>query len=358
MPAAASTGKDDRDAWDAVDTRSPAPPQSCSPSPVREQSASSPPWSASSPAVPSWLTWSPPASSEVATPTLASSFATCMSPAVHAEDMWRLSDFELGPRVGAGTFGSAQLARESKTGTVVVLKTMRKRRIARLRVQRHVRHEIEIQGHLRHHGVLRLFGYFWDAKNIYMILEHAPCGDLHSLREKQPGGRFKETRAAEHIATVVGAIAYCHSVHVIHRDLKPQNILVARGGTLKLADFGWAVHSAPGERRWTLCGTLDYLPPEMVHVTNGHSFEVDVWGVGILTHELLTGDPPFAASAREETYKRILAASPVFPEAPEPWPSTDARAFVCMLLQRNPAERPSPQDAAEHAWLRQAPGND
>merc|ERR1719230_1960794 len=106
------------------------------------------------------------------------------------------------------------------------------------------------------------------------------------------------------IQQVVGAIQYLHRMHVIHRDLKPGNVLIA--------DSGWAVHTYPDQMRWTLCGTLDYLPPEIVHAVTGHSFGVDIWGLGILTYELLEGFPPFSATTCEETYRRILKACPVF----------------------------------------------
>merc|ERR1740115_417874 len=101
-------------------------------------------------------------------------------------------------------------------------------------------------------------------------------------------------------------------MHVIHRDLKPQNILVGHNRQVKLGDFGWAVHTYPDQKRWTLCGTLDYLPPEIVHAINGHSFGVDTWGLGVLAYELLEGCPPFSAPSCEETYRRILKASPTF----------------------------------------------
>eukprot|EP00928_Gymnodinium_smaydae_P038482 TRINITY_DN26537_c0_g2_i1.p1 TRINITY_DN26537_c0_g2~~TRINITY_DN26537_c0_g2_i1.p1 ORF type:complete len:585 (+),score=101.26 TRINITY_DN26537_c0_g2_i1:218-1756(+) len=289
-----------------------------------------------------------------------------------SKTMWQIEDFDVGARIGSGSFGDILLARERESRTVVVLKAMRKRRIERYRVQRHVSNEIRIQEHLRHPGVLRLHGFFWDDVKIYMILEPAPFGDLAKALRKQPGGCFAEPFARLCILQVADAIAYCHEKHVMHRDIKPANVLIARGGQLKLGDFGWAAHTIPGEQRWTLCGTLDYLPPEMVHVTRGHGFEVDVWSLGILAYELLVGEPPFADPCREETYRRILAASPSFPDelpaagaaeppspatkaAAAPTPaSTDARDFVRRLLQRVPQERPTPAELMAHGWLASA----
>lgn len=273
--------------------------------------------------------------------------------------MWCLEDFVLGPRIGLGAFGEVRLAKERGRKAVVALKIMRKRRIERLRIQRHIAHEIEIQGHLRHPGVLRLFGFFWDTAHIYLILEHASHGDLASELKRQPDGHFGDDESACYMREVTDAIAYCHSVHVMHRDIKPQNILKGHYGSLKLADFGWAAHTLPCERRWTLCGTLDYLPPEMVHVTHGHSFSVDVWALGILAYELLVGEPPFVGTLPDDTYRRILAASPVFPgdsSAVAEVPSAPARDFVRTLLRRDPDARPLAKEALAHSWLAAATG--
>ncbi len=87
------------------------------------------------------------------------------------------------------------------------------------------------------------------------------------------------------------ALSYLHSKHVIHRDIKPENLLLGIKGDLKIGDFGWSVH-APGNRRQTLCGTLDYLPPEMVNGEQ-HDKAVDLWALGVLCFEFLEGVPPF-----------------------------------------------------------------
>lgn len=95
----------------------------------------------------------------------------------------------------------------------------------------------------------------------------------------------------QYIAQMADALSYLHSKHVIHRDIKPENLLLGIKGDLKIGDFGWSVH-APGNRRQTLCGTLDYLPPEMVNGEQ-HDKAVDLWALGVLCYEFLEGVPPF-----------------------------------------------------------------
>ena len=108
------------------------------------------------------------------------------------------------------------------------------------------------------------------------------------------------------------ALSYLHKKHVIHRDIKPENLLIGMKGELKIADFGWSVH-APHTRRTTLCGTLDYLPPEMVEGRD-HNEKVDLWSLGVLCYEFLVGNPPFEDhTSYRATYKRIASVDLSFP---------------------------------------------
>ena len=107
------------------------------------------------------------------------------------------------------------------------------------------------------------------------------------------------------------ALSYCHSKKVIHRDIKPENLLLGIHGELKIADFGWSVH-APSSRRTTICGTLDYLPPEMIE-DKPHDEKVDLWSLGVLCYELLIGKPPFETPTHDGTYQRITKVEYRFP---------------------------------------------
>lgn len=119
--------------------------------------------------------------------------------------------------------------------------------------------KVEIQSHLRHPNILRLYGYFYDQTHVYLILEYAAKGELY--KEVQMCKCFSERRAATYIASLARALIYLHSKHVIRRDIKPENLLIGLQGELKIADFGWSVHTF--NRRRTMSVALDYLPPEM-----------------------------------------------------------------------------------------------
>ena len=173
---------------------------------------------------------------------------------------WCLNDFEIGKPLGRGKFGSVYLAREKKTKYIVAIKVLQKSQLLKAGVEHQLRREIEIQSHLRHRNILRMYGYFYDSKRIYLILEYSPGGELY--KKLTTKGRFSDETSARYISDLSEALDYCHQKHVIHRDIKPENLLVGAYGELKIADFGWSVH-APTSRRNTLCGTLDYLPPEI-----------------------------------------------------------------------------------------------
>ena len=132
---------------------------------------------------------------------------------------------------------------------------------------------------------------------------------------------------------------------MIHRDIKPENLLLDVKGDLKIADFGWSVH-APSLRRATMCGTLDYLPPEMV-AGETHDENVDIWSLGVLCYEFLCGKPPFETASHQDTYQRIINIDLKFP----PHVSAGAQDLIRKLLQKKPANRLALDQVMNHFWI-------
>lgn len=234
---------------------------------------------------------------------------------------WHLSMFEIGRPLGKGKFGRVYLAQEKKSGFICALKMLQKSELMQSKVEKQVRREIEIQSNLRHPNILRLYGHFYDKERIFLIIEFAGQGELYKhLRKK---GKFSESRAADYISQMASGLLYLHKKHVIHRDIKPENILLDLNGLLKISDFGWSVH-APNTRRATLCGTLDYLPPEMVEGRD-HNEKVDLWSLGVLCYEFIVGNPPFEdMSGHAATYKRIAKVDLKIPD----YVSTEAKDLI------------------------------
>lgn len=212
-------------------------------------------------------------------------------------------------------------------------------------MEHQVRREIEIQSHLRHPHILRLYGYFHDEARIYLILEFAPRGTLFKELQSQPLRRFDERTSANYIKSLASALQYLHERDVIHRDIKPENLLLGHKGDLKIADFGWSVHE-PTSMRTTLCGTLDYLPPEMVQ-GKPHTKNVDLWSLGVLCYELLVGRAPFVATNYDDTYKKIIKVDYKLPDHV----SKAAAHFISKLLVLNPQQRLPLDQVLMHPWI-------
>jgi len=258
---------------------------------------------------------------------------------------WCLNDFEIGKPLGRGKFGSVYLAREKETKYIVAIKVLRKSQLLKAGVEHQLRREIEIQSHLRNRNILRMYGYFYDDRRIYLILEYSPGGELYKRLTQK--GHFSEQTSARYIRDLALALDYCHSKHVIHRDIKPENLLVGAHHEIKIADFGWSVH-APTSRRNTLCGTLDYLPPEMVEGRE-HDEKVDIWSLGVLLYEFLFGGPPFEAEGHTATYRRIARVDLHFPR--QPVVDEGAKDLIRRLLVKDPNQRMKLADVSKHPWV-------
>jgi aurora kinase B len=258
---------------------------------------------------------------------------------------WSIGDFEIGCPLGRGKFGRVYLARDKEFHIMVAIKVLYKSELMKSGLEHQVLREIEIQAHLEHPNILRLRFYFFDEKRIYLVLDYAKGGELYKHLRNSPNHRFSEGKAAKYVYQVADALNYCHLNKVIHRDIKPENLLITMNGDILLADFGWSVH-APSSRRKTMCGTLDYLPPEMVEGKTYNEY-VDHWCLGVLCYEFLVGRPPFESDDSKETYYRIRNVDLHFPACvPE-----GAKDLISKLLRRFPSERLPLPDVMKHPWV-------
>ncbi|KAL2752816.1 hypothetical protein ACRALDRAFT_2044548 [Sodiomyces alcalophilus JCM 7366] len=260
---------------------------------------------------------------------------------------FHLGMFEIGRPLGKGKFGRVYLARERTSGFICALKVLHKHELQQGGgVEKQVRREIEIQSNLRHPNILQLYGHFHDSKRVFLILEFAGKGELYKHLRRED--RFPEWKAAQYIAQMASALRYLHRKHVIHRDIKPENILVGIHGEIKLSDFGWSVH-APNNRRKTMCGTLDYLPPEMVKPggsDNYYNEKVDLWSLGVLTYEFLVGEAPFEDTP-VMTQRRIGRADMSVPSFVSP----EAKDLIKKLLVLDPEKRIPLEQIQTHPWI-------
>jgi hypothetical protein len=254
---------------------------------------------------------------------------------------------------GTGTFGRVLLVRLKSSvargsQNFFALKVLRKTEIVKLRQVEHVNAERYILSRTRHPFVVDLYATFQDSMNIYMLLSYVPGGELFThLRRAR---RFSPDVARFYLATIVLALRYLHSFNIIYRDLKPENLLLDARGYLRLTDFGFS--KIVDDRTWTLCGTPEYLAPEIV-LSEGHGKAADWWACGVLAYEMMVGYPPFFDATPFGIYHKIVHAEVIWP------PGIDAasRSFVDALLVKDKSKRlgnmnGGPQDVLNHTWFR------
>jgi aurora kinase len=266
-------------------------------------------------------------------------------------------NFEVGGTLGKGKFGRVYLARHLATNYICALKVISKAQCSNEEEERLIRREVEVHQNLAHKNILKLLSWFYDDKSIYLVLEYAPGGSLYSRLKKQPKGRFDERTAARYVAQMAEALRYMHSKNIIHRDIKPENILLGLHREIKLADFGYSVHSESGFRS-TVCGTLDYLSPEVaiMLLKPGKSKEyytkaIDQWSLGVLTYELLVGKAPFEMKTTQATQKKIANFKGKGIKFPS-HVSRDAEGLIRELLNMDAEERLGFDEVLMHPWVR------
>lgn len=224
------------------------------------------------------------------------------------EPTFGLLDLDLLETVGTGTFGRVRLVRRISDKKYYALKILKKSRIIRLQQIKHTQNEVKILSHLDCKFVVNLIAFFQDESTLYMMLEYIAGGELYSyLRRKR---YFEENDAKFYTVELASALDSMHRIGIAYRDIKPENILIATDGHIRLTDFGFA--KVVLDRTFTLCGTPEYLAPEIVK-GEGHGRAVDWWALGILLFEMIVGYPPFADDNPFMVYRSILSGKIKFP---------------------------------------------
>ncbi|RYP27097.1 hypothetical protein DL767_007794 [Monosporascus sp. MG133] len=183
---------------------------------------------------------------------------------------YSLGDFELLRTLGTGSFGRVHLVQSRHNQRFYAVKVLKKAQVVKMKQVEHTNDERKMLGEVKHPFLITLWGTFQDARNLYMVMDFVEGGELFSLLRKS--GRFPNPVAKFYAAEVTLALEYLHARNIIYRDLKPENLLLDRHGHLKITDFGFA-KKVP-DKTWTLCGTPDYLAPEVVS-NKGYNKSVD-----------------------------------------------------------------------------------
>ena len=264
-----------------------------------------------------------------------------------------IDDFESleDKNIGKGTFGSVWKVRHKISKQIFAIKVMNKQNIIQQNMIDQINKEIEIMYKLDHPHIIKLYSHFEDNEDFCLIMEYASNGQLYSLIKKNK--KLNQIKAKQYMKEIISAIQYLHTrcPPIIHRDIKPENILIDHEGRCKLADFGWSNFDNGRKNRDTFCGTPEYLAPEMIN-QSGHDKSVDIWALGILLFEMLTGRIPF--NINEDKIQLYNSIKILKINWTDDFPRL-AKDLVSKILCINPNERLSLEEILNHQWFRDTP---
>ena len=275
-----------------------------------------------------------------------------LSPTVNAglEKECTIADFDKEREIGKGGFGSVWKVVHKATKKVYCVKIIGKQSIIEQQLVDQMNREIEIMYLLNHPHCLRLKNHFEDDQNFYLLMPLASKGQLYKILRRCK--KFDEKTAAQILRETIAALQYMHSFKppILHRDLKPENLLINDTGRVYLADYGWSNFKNEGDIRKTFCGTPEYIAPEMLK-KEGHDHRIDIWCVGVLMFEFLSGYSPFCAKTNQDLYMNIRRLKIQWPNDMPPL----AKNLISKILKINPRDRLSLEDILKHKWFQQTP---
>jgi aurora kinase len=260
----------------------------------------------------------------------------------------KITDFEQLQLLGSGSFGKVHLCKHIQTKAVYAIKSIDKTNKNNTLSMPYFRREIEIMYKVSHPNIVKLYGHFEDDFNLYFVMEYLTKGNLYTLLSKQKQKCFDSNKVAKYMKDLISSVHYIHHLipPIIHRDIKPENLLIGEDGSLKLTDFGWSNYIDYFQTRSTFCGTSLYLAPEIIKQT-GHDESVDIWCIGALIFELLTGQTPFKGYTENAVYENILKNKIDWPKDI----NMEAKNLIGKILKTEPKDRLSLENMLKHPFF-------
>ena len=261
-----------------------------------------------------------------------------------------MADFNFLKELGEGSFGKVLLVQHKKTNAKYALKVVDKQHVLTEPDKSSFLREVEINYKINHPNIVKLFGHFEDNECCYLLMEYIGGGDLFSYIPVNGKSILKPEQAASIIKDVISAVYYIHHMNppIMHRDIKPENVLITSDLKAKLTDFGLCAYIQPGILRKSTCGSPIYMSPEMIDKT-GHNEKIDIWSIGVLLFELLTGDQAWAGENLATIEYNIRNLRISWPEDMNGFPSE----LIKKILKKNPEERISLTDMLNDPFFTQ-----
>ncbi|XP_015888950.3 serine/threonine-protein kinase ATG1a [Ziziphus jujuba] len=262
-----------------------------------------------------------------------------------------IGDYILGRTIGSGSFAVVRRARHRQLGIEVAIKEIDKRQLS-TKVSENLLKEISILSTINHPNIIRLFEAIQTPDKIYIVLEYCEGGDLAAYIHRH--GKVSEDVARHFMRQLAAGLEVLQEKHLIHRDLKPQNLLLSTNELtpqLKIGDFGFARSLMPQGLADTLCGSPLYMAPEIIK-NQKYDAKADLWSVGAILFQLVTGRPPFEGTSQFQLFQNILASTELrFPCGAVEGLHPECVDLCRSLLRQNPVERLTFKEFFGHKFL-------
>ena len=277
----------------------------------------------------------PTATDDNANPRITSSRARSDEP--------HIGKYRLIKTIGKGNFAKVKLAKHVPTGREVAIKIIDKTQLNPSSLAKLFR-EVRIMKMLDHPNIVKLFEVIQTEKTLYLVMEYASGGEVFDYLVAH--GRMKEKEARAKFRQIVSAVQYCHQKHIVHRDLKAENLLLDGDMNIKIADFGFSNEFVPGNKLDTFCGSPPYAAPELFQGKKYDGPEVDVWSLGVILYTLVSGSLPFDGQNLKELRERVLRGKYRIPF----YMSTDCENLLKKFLVLSPTKRASLETIMKDRW--------
>ena len=259
-----------------------------------------------------------------------------------------IKKYTKGKFLGKGGFAKCYEFTNMENNKVMAAKIIPKATLKKSRHRQKLLSEIKIHRGLTYVNIVKFEHVFEDNENVYILLEMCTNQTLNDLCKRRK--RLTEFEATYYIYQIVGALKYLQRNRVIHRDLKLGNLFLSDKLEIKLGDFGLAAKlDFDNEKRHTVCGTPNYLAPEVLSSKAGHGYEVDVWSLGVVLYAMVIGKPPFETPEVKMTYEKIKKVIYSFPEQISL--SENVKNLITKIFNADPSKRPTLDQILEHPFL-------
>ncbi|KRX10307.1 Protein kinase-like domain [Pseudocohnilembus persalinus] len=260
----------------------------------------------------------------------------------------RLKDFEQLKVLGKGSYAKVTLVRCIQDQKIYAMKILKKAELAKKKQEEHTLTERHILVECDHPFIIQLKASFQTDKKLFFVLEFCQGGELFNLLcAKQ---KFSEEVCRFYSSQIVLAMEYLHNKNIIYRDLKPENVLIDNCGYIRISDFGLSKNNITGNEALSVCGTPEYLAPEILH-KQGHGKSVDWWALGCILFEMLTGEPAYYSNDRKQLFDNIKNQQIKYPKNISP----ELKDLLKNLFIKDQNQRLGANGAHEvknHPWFR------